>query len=116
MDIKGQVKKRHKDLIHGERLGVPCDVITLPHSGVLIADYYQKQVLLLRRVGDVAQILDQHVRSPHILCLDTDNHRLYVSGKDQHKACDIFVFKHKLLTDVKQLALRITKLNMKVSI
>ena len=83
--------------IHGVQLGRPADVITDPHRGVLIADYHHNQVLLLRRTGDVVKILDQHVIKPRILYLDTDHHhdhRLYVSGKDQHAAHHVFVFNY----------------------
>ena len=116
IDTKGQVKTRCKSDIHGVKLSVPCDVITDPHRGVLIANYDHHQVLLLRRTGEVVKILDQHVIKPRILYLDTDHHRLYVSGTDQHKVEHVFIFTYKLLTDGKKLTVKITKLDMKVEI
>ena len=58
IDGRGQVKTCYKGDIHGVKLGVPCDVITDSHRGVLIADFTLNQVLLLRRTGDVVKILD----------------------------------------------------------
>ena len=116
IDGRGQVKTRYKGDIHGVRLGVPCpwDVITDPHRGVLIADAGHHQVLLLRRTGDVVKILDQNVRYPDILYLDTDHHRLYVSGEDQHNVHHVFVFNYPFFTGGKELTMKITKLDMKV--
>ena len=111
IDGGGQVKTRYKDDMHSVKLGWPRDIITDPHRGVLIADYHHNQVLLLRRTGDVVKILDQHVMRPWSLYLDTDHHRLYASGTDQHKVHHLFVFNYKLL---KVLAMKISKLDMKV--
>ena len=105
---------RGQDAMHSVKLGYPCDVITDPHRGVLIADYFNNQVLLLRRTGDVVKILDQHVTSPDSLYLDTDHHRLYVSGRVQYKVHHVFIFNYKLLTGGKELAMKITKLYMRV--
>ena len=116
IDNKGQVKTRYKDAIHGVNLVYPRDVITDPHRGVLIANYDHNQVLLLRRTGDVVKILDQHVRTPFTLYLDTDHHRLYVSGEDQQDVHHVFIFNYKLLTGGKRLTMKITKLDMNVEI
>ena len=116
IDNKGQMKTRYKGDIHGVRLGKPLDVITDPHRGVLIADCFHNQVLLLRRTGDVVKILDQHVTAPFSLYLDTDHHRLYVSGRDQHNVHHVFIFNYKLLTRGKELTMKITKLDMKVEL
>ena len=85
IDGRGQVKTRYKGDILSVKLGRTSEVMTDPNRGVLIADYRNNQVLLLRRTGDVVKILDQNVTSPFTLYLDTDHHRLYVSSKDQHK-------------------------------
>ena len=114
IDGRGQLKARYKGDIHDVKLGLPRDVFTDPHMGVVIADYHHNQVLLLRRTGDVVKILDQHVISPVSLYLDTDHHRLYVSGKDQHKIRHVFIFNCTLLTSCKELTMKITKLDMKV--
>ena len=110
IDNKGQEKTRYNGDIRGVELGTPRAVITDPHRGVLIADLRHNQVLLLRRTGDVVKILDQHVTSPTTLYLDTDHHRLYVSGRDQH----VFVFNYTLPTSGKELTEKITKLDLKV--
>ena len=112
IDRRGQIKKRYKDEIHCVKLGSSCDVITDPHGGVLIAD--DSQVLLLRRAGDVVKILDQHVISPRILYLDSEHHRLYVSGRGQNDMSGecVFVFRYTL----KELTMNITKLDMKADI
>ena len=95
IDNKGQVvETRYKGDMKGVKLKVPHGIITDPHSGVLIANCYYHQVLLLRRTDDVTKILDQHVRSPRILYLDIDHHRLYVSGTDQHDTQYVFVFNY----------------------
>ena len=94
---KGQVKTRYNGDIHGVNVGWTSDVITDPDRGALIADYNHHQVLLLRRTGDVVKILDQHVRSPHSMYLDTDHHRLYVSGTDQQNVHHVFVFNYPQL-------------------
>ena len=93
----GKVNVRHTCHISGVKLGGPRHVITDPHSGVLISDVYLNKVLLLRTTAYVVKLLDQHVRSPLILYLDTDHHRLYVSGTDQHKVHYVFVFYYALL-------------------
>ena len=111
VDRKAQVKTRYKDKIQGVVVGGPRDVITGPHSGVLIANYHHNQVLLLRRTGDVVTILDQHVISPDILYLDTDSQRLYVSGTDQLKERHVSIFDY-----TKELYVKITMLDMKVEI
>ena len=89
---EGQVNNIYNGEIDDVELGWPRDVITDPHRGVLIADHYNNQVLLLRRTGDVVKILDQHVRSPDMLYLNTDHHRLYVSGEDQCGTKHVFLF------------------------
>ena len=113
IDDKGEVTTRYKGDIQGVELDAPRDAITDPHRGVLIADGYQDQVLLLR-TGDVVKILD--VASPFILYLDTNHNRLYVSGEDQHEVHHVFVFNYPLVTDGKELTMKITKLDMKVEI
>ena len=114
IDSKGQVKTSYKADVHGVELGWPRDVTTDPHRGVLIADWWNHQVLLLRRTGDVVKILDQHVTSPFTLYLDTDHHRLYVSGRDQHDVEHVFIFTH--LKGGRKITMKITKLEMKVEI
>ena len=115
IDSKGQVKALYKSDKHGVNLGYPRDVITDPHRGVLVANFWQNQVLLLRRTGDVVKILHQHVTSPRILYLDTDHHRLYVSGEDQRFLKHVFIFIYTpLKRDKKILTMKITKLSMKV--
>ena len=64
----------------------------------------------------MVKILDQHVTSPRILHLNTDHHRLYVSGEDQHNVHHVFVFNYTLLTGSKKLTLKIAKLDMKVEL
>ena len=91
IDNKGQVKTRYKGNINGVKVDGLHDVITDLHAGVLIANSWRNQVLLLRRTGDVVKILDQHVISPRTLYLDTDYQRLYVSGKDQHNIYHVFI-------------------------
>ena len=98
IDGRGQVKTRYKGDIHGVKLGYPREVITDPHRGVLIVDQRYNQVLLLRRTGDVVKILDQHVTSPSTMYLDTEHHRLYVSGLDQNKTHHVFIFDYALIT------------------
>ena len=112
----GQVETHYKGEIQGVKLRCASDVITDPHKGVLIADCRQDHVLLLRRSGDVVKILDQHVTSPHTLCLDTDHHRLYVSGTDRSGAHHVFVFNYTLPTYKRELTMKITKLHMTVEI
>ena len=114
IDGRGQVMTRYKDDIHGMELGRPRNVITDPHRGVLIADNRHNQVMLLRKTGDVVKILDQHVIQPWSLYLDTDHHRLYVSGKDQQNVHHLFKFNYTLLTGGKELTMNITKLEMNV--
>ena len=116
IDRSGQVKTRYKGDIHGVELGWITDVTTDPHRGVLVADWLQNQVLLLRRTGDVVSIMNQHMPSPRILYLDTDHHRLYVSGKNKHEVHYVFVFNYTLMTCGKELTMKITKLEMKVEI
>ena len=116
IDNKGQVKKCYKGDIHGRKLGGPREVITDPQRGVLIADRHHNQVLLLRRTGDVVKILDQHVRSPGTLYLDTDHHRLYVSGTDQHETQHVFIFDYSLSPGCNKLTMKVTKLDMNVEI
>ena len=99
IDNKGQVKIYYEADMHGVKLGEPRDFITDPDRGVLIADSRNNHVLLLMRTGDVVKILDQHVRSPRTLYLDTDHHRLYVSGTDQHKTQHVFIFTYCLPAD-----------------
>ena len=113
-DNKGLVKTRYNGDIHGVELGEPRAVITDPHRGVLIADLRHNQVLLLRRTREVVKILDQHVTSPNTMYLDTDHHRLYVSGRDQHDVHHVFVFNYTLPTSGKELTEKITKLDLKV--
>ena len=103
IDNKGQVKKHYKSDIEGVKLVGPRDVITDPHRGVLIAEYRQHQVLLLRRTGDVVKILDKHLRYPRILYLDTDHHRLYVSGTDEFNEYHVFLFTYTIPTGSKNL-------------
>ena len=98
IDNNGQVKTHYKGDIHSVKLGIPQDVITDPHRGVLIADSGKNQVLLLRRTGDVVRILDEHVRSPLSMYLDTDHHRLYISGTVQRNEEHVFVFNYTLIT------------------
>ena len=45
----------------------------------------------------MVKILDQHVTSLFILYLDTDHHRLYVSGEHQHKVHHVLIFTYMLL-------------------
>ena len=111
IDNKGQEKTSYKDDIQGVKMRGPRGIITDPHRGVLMANYDHNQVLLLRRTGDVVKILDQHVKSPNILYLDTDHDTLYVSRV--HQVC---LFNYTLLTDSKNLTMKITKLDMKVEI
>ena len=116
IDGRGQVKTRYKGAIQSVKLS-RCVVITdLLHIGVLIADSGPNQMLLLRRTGDVVKILDQHVISPRTLYLDTDHHRLYVSGEDQDKVHHVSIFNYTLLTGVKELTMKISKLELKVEI
>ena len=98
IDNNGQVKTHYKGDIHSVKLGIPQDVITDPHRGVLIADSGKNQVLLLRRTGDVVKILDEHVRSPLSMYLDTVTHRLYISGTVQRNEEHVFVFNYTLIT------------------
>ena len=114
IDRRGQASTRYNGNIHGVKLGGPSSVISDPHRGILIADFWQNQVLLLRRTGDVVKILDQHVRYPLTLYLDTDHHRLYVSGTDLHCVKHVFVFNYSLPTCGKELTMKITKLDLKV--
>ena len=107
----------YKDETHGVKVGEPYDVITDPQRGVLVTDCRNSQVLLLRRTGDVEKILlDKHVRSPRVMYLDTDHHRLYVSGINQRGTCHVLVFNYTLLTGDKKLTMKVTKLDMKVEI
>ena len=123
IDGRGQVKTHYKGDIQGVKLICPRDVITDPHGGVLIADFVD-QVLLLRRTGDVVKILENHVILPTTLYLDTDHHRLYVSGKDLgldqhrvwHSAHNVFVFNYTNPTGKTELTMKITKLDMKMEI
>ena len=115
IDNKGQVKTSYKADVHGVKLGVRA-IITDHHGVILIADFHHHQVLLLRRTEEVVKILDQHVIKPRILYLDTDHHRLYVSGTDQHNVRHVFIFNYKLLTGGNKLTMKITKLDMKVEI
>ena len=112
----GQVETHYAGEIQGVKMESASDVITDPHRGVLITDCRQNYVLLLRRTGDVVKILDQHVLSPRILYLDTEHHRLYVSGTDCHKEQHVFVFNYKLPTDKRELTMQITKLHMIIEI
>ena len=114
IDVEGHVTTRHSGAIQGVNLGLPSDINTF-YSDVLIADMKYNQVLLLRRTGDVVKILDQHVRSPRGLYLDTDHQRLYVSGLDQHQVLHVFIFDYKLITGNKELTMKTTKLDMKVT-
>ena len=116
IDGRGQLKTRYKDNIQILKLNRPRVVTTDPHRGVLIADSGLNQVMLLSRTGDVVKILDQHVILPWSLYLDTDHHRLYVSGKDQDKVNYLFVFNYTLLTGSKELTMKTTKLELKVEI
>ena len=102
IDGRGKVKKSYRGKIHGVDLGKLRGIITDLHGGVLIADYCYNQVLLLRRTGDVGKILDQHVIEPWNLYLNTDHHRLYVSGKDQHNVHHVFVFIYTLPSNDKK--------------
>ena len=114
IDNKGQVKTRYKGDIQGVELALPSNVITDPHRGVLIADFIQNQVLLLKKTGDMAKILN--MRSPRTLYLDTDHHRLYVSGENQRSVHHVFVFNYPLLKGGKEITMKITKLDLKVEI
>ena len=114
IDNKGQVKTRYKGDIQGVELALPSNVITDPHRGVLIADFIQNQVLLLKKTGDMAKILN--VRSPRTLYLDTDHHRLYVSGENQRSVHHVFVFNYPLLKGGKEITMKITKQDLKVEI
>ena len=114
--FNGYTKMRYRDEIHGVKMGLPSNVATLPNTSVLISDIRLHQVLLLRSTGDVVKILDEHVRSPHMMYVDTDYHRLYVSGTDQHDVHHVFVFNSRLLSCDKQLTMKITKLNMNITV
>ena len=116
IDARGQVNTQYKGDIHSVELGAPRDVITDPHRGVLIPDHRYNQVLLLRRTGDVVNILDQHVIEPYTLYLDTDHDRLHVSGKDKHYVHHVFVFNYALLAGGKEHTMKITNLDMRVGI
>ena len=116
---KGQIKTCYNGDIHGVKFREPRDVITDPHTGVLLADISLNQVLLMTKSGDVVKILDQHMSFPRILYLDTDHHRLYVSGTERHDESDhvyIFNYRPTLLTGGKELTVKNTKLHMKVEI
>ena len=63
----------------------------------------------------MVKILDQHVIAPFTLYLDTDHHRLYVSGKDLHNVRHVFIFNYTL-TAGNKLTMKITQLDMKVEI
>ena len=116
VDGRGQMKKRYKGDIQSMKLGRPRDVITDPYRGVLIADNRLNQVLLLRKSGDVVKLLDQHVTSPDTMYLDTDHQRLYVSGRDQQDVHHVFIFNYAVLTDINELTVKVTKLNMKLEL
>ena len=117
IDDKGEVTTHYKGDIQGVKVDGLHDVITDPHRGVLMANSWHNQVLLLRRTGDVVKILDQHVISPCTLYLDTDHHRLYVSGKDQHSVYHVFIFEYiTLLKCVKKPIMKIDKLDLKVEL
>ena len=117
IDDKGEVTTHYKGDIQGVKVDGLHDVTTDPYRGVLMANSWQNQVLLLRRTGDVVKILDQHVISPRTLYLDTDHNRLYVSGKDQHSVYHVFIFEYITLQKcVKKLIMKIDKLDLKVEL
>ena len=98
IDNEGHTKTCYENERQSLKHGWSRHVITDPHRGVLIADYNHNQVRLLRTTGDVVKLLDQHVRSPRILYLDNDHHRLYVCS-----AAHVFIFNYDLLNDAEEL-------------
>ena len=101
IDNEGHMKTCFENERQSLKHGWSRHVITDPHRGVLIADYNHNQVRMLRTTGDVVTILDQEVRSPRIMYLDTDHNRLYVSGE-----ADVFIFQYELSNDAKELTVK----------
>ena len=113
----GQVKTRYEGEIHGVELRQPYGVITYGRRVILVCDIRKHQVLMMWRDGDeVRQLLQPHsLMYLASLYLDTEHHRLYVSGRDQDDERYVLVFKYTFLTaDNKTLTENITKLHLTV--
>ena len=95
VDKDGELRTRYKD--HGVKLGTPQGVVTDGQGRLLVSDLTQHQVLILGGDGDEMRQLLQphHLMYPSSMYLDTDQHRLYVSGTDQDEECHVFVYKYK---------------------
>ena len=96
VDKDGELGTRYKDHIHGVKLGTPQGVVTDGQGRLLVSDLTQHQVLILGGDGDEMRQLLQphHLMYPSSMYLDTDQHRLYVSGTDQDEECHVFVYKY----------------------
>ena len=91
---EGQVKAQYKNNIHGVKLGQPCGIIKDFIGRVLISDQSEMQVLMLSSdCKEARQLLrKQHVISPVSLCLDSENHRMYVSDTDQDNKNHLLIY------------------------
>ena len=96
----GQVRIRYREDIHSVKLGQPRGIITDGQGRILFCNSTQHQVVMLDGDGDeVKQLLQPHqLMNPGLLYLDTDHHRLYVSGRDLDDAHHVFVYDYTLLT------------------
>ena len=99
----GGIKNTHKDEIHGVTLGDPYQVTTDSMDRVLVSDYGGDQLLLISKDrNEVRQLLNkQHVKKPTRLSLDSDQHKLYISGRDRNNKRCVFVYDYSLLTGLK---------------
>ena len=113
INIDGQVQTRYKDEIHGVKLDHPFDITTDKQGRILIADKKQHHILLMSRKNDeVKQLIHGQMVTPGCLCLDEENHKIYVSARDMDKEWVVFMYDYILLTCNKTLSEKITKLEM----
>ena len=101
----GQVKTRYVDEIHGLKLGEPYNIITDQQGRILICDDVNNNVLVMSKEEDeVRQLLqEQHMKNSFSICLDSEQHKLYVTGKDKKNVDHVFIYDYIHLCEGKLL-------------
>ena len=116
IDEDGNVKKRHKDFTDCVDLGEPADLMIDSGGRILICDYKHDQVLVIKSGWEEIFVVmpPEHVINPFSLCLDTDNNRLYVSGKDGSMRHTLFVYDYEALMNGEPFSESINKIHLEI--
>ena len=114
----GGIKNTHIDEIHGVAFSDPFQITTDSMDRVLVCDHVGDQLLLVSKDGDeVRQLLNElHVKDPTCVSLDSDQHKLYVSGRDLNEECCVFIYDYSILTGQKNFTEIVTKFEMIVEL